>query len=281
MFEGIKSKLRSKTVPLVAVEGTNEITRMAFVDGAEDSPNRIFNEFDLLGYEKKSDTLELFDDERYLGRGYVADICGVTVDLKRTPGPMPDSEPSKEPDISGVPVGSILIQAKSFIERVTPDWKKNKDKPVLVPCALMEGKDRIQAIRFKYLRLVGTDVLIDDKKKARYTIPATLQPIDISMPDGKSGRGYPIDMVTGTAIPLYRRVKVLAKVYPLDAEGKPMKDKLATLVEVGINFAGLIGGQATAEKLKAVASSLTGREQLKTALFWFFVGQAVLLFWHI
>jgi hypothetical protein len=275
MFEGITNALKSKTVPHVAIEGRDQVTKLEYIDGAENQPNIVFNSYDLLGYEKRSDTTEIFDDEKYKGRGYFADIAGITVNLDRVPGEPEKYKPDEtEPKIPKIP-GALVIVGHGIAEKINPEWKEQVF--TLVPCALLTGVNKIEEIRFRYLRLLPTGYLIDDKADRRYKVPEEIPRIDITMPDGKPGRGYVLDVETGFAITLYRRVKVFA----VDENGEIVLDKEGKKVEVGINFASIIGHQATAEKLTSLLSIISGRERMVAMGTGFLIGQVLFMVFRI
>jgi hypothetical protein len=124
-------------------------------------------------------------------------------------------------------------------------------------------------ISFKYLRCIQEKFLIDDDENFRYKIKEDVPCIDIVMPDGKAGRGYILDDETGCTVTIYRRVKVQA----IDKEGKT--------VEVSVNFAGIIGRQATADKLTLLLSLITGRERMIVMVIGILIGQLAMILFHI
>jgi hypothetical protein len=274
MFENILNSLKTKKVPHVAIEGTDQVTKLEYVAGAEDKPNMIFNAYDLLGYEKRSDTVEIFDAKKYLGRGYFADIAGITVNITRAPGEPERYRPDEtEPEIPKIP-GALVILGKGIAEKINPGWKDQVFE--LVPCAIIIGEKKIDTIRFQYLRMIPSGYLIDDDNEVRYKVREDTPRIDILMPDGKSGRGYVVDP-SGFTITLYRRVKVWA----VDEKNQIIRDANGKEVEAGINFAGILGHQATAEKLTLLLSIVSGREKTIAMAMGFLVGQVLMMVLHI
>lgn len=274
MFENLRNAIKQKKIPHLAVEGNEKVTKIEYIDGAIDKVNLIFNSFDLLGYEKRSDSVEFYFGKKYLGKGYVADLSGVTVDLQRIPGEPEIYKPSSEdPKIPNAP-GNLAIMARGIAGKIKPEWKK--DKPVLIPCAVLLGENLITVIKFQYLRLIPSGYLIDDENEIRYKIRENVSMIDILMPDSKPGQGYFID-ATGYTIDIKRSVVV----YAVDEEGNPIKDMEGKPAIVSIKFAGIIGQQATAEKLAVILSGATGREKLIMAIMGFLAGQILFMVLHI
>ena len=274
MIEPLKNLFKSKKVPHIAIDGRDQITKLSFVAGAEEKTNIIFNAYDLLGYEKRSDTVEIFDNDKYLGRGYFADISGITVNIDRTPGESETFKPDLyEPEIPKAP-GVLAVIAHGLNERIDPEWK---DKSfILVPCVLLVGEKRIEEICFQYLRLIPSGYLIDDKNHLRYKIAAGMNRIDITSPNGKTDRGYVLD-TAGYTVTLHRRIKVFA----VDEKGNVIRDKEGSKVEVSINFSGIIGQQATAERLTLLMSIVSGRERMVAMFTGLLIGQILMMVLHI
>lgn len=241
MLDKIRSLFDSQEVPHIRVEGKTEVTKIEYVGKIEKRTNSIANLFDLIGYEIKSDTVEIFDGKKCLGRGYVADIAGITVDITRViPEMMPVDLPSEIPQ---APSG-LSIVGNAIAGALKPEWKKQDYE--FVPCVILTGKERIESLRFSYLRKIE-GAIIDDEQKTRYDIRDGTR-IEVTTPDKKTGLGYVCDP-SGQTIKIKRIIKVLAI-----KEGKE--------VEVSINFSGRIGRHATSDKLTRLLTMASGRENL-------------------
>lgn len=243
MFESIKRIFKSPTVLHVRVEGTKEVTLIEYIGNIEKDTNSLKNLFDLLGYEIRSDTIEIFNGKKCLGRGYIADIAGITVDISRVMPEIPKVPLQESVEKAADPEG-LMIAGQAIIGALTPDFSKQKKEQV--PCVILIGETRIDALRFQYLRSVPGAV-IDDENKIRYEIALGTK-IEITMPDGNTGPGYVCDH-SGCTVKIKRDIKIIQTV-----DGKD--------VEVGINWSGRIGKHATSDKLTKLLMMASGRENL-------------------
>lgn len=243
MLENIRNFLQSQTVPHITVEGHDSVTKIAYVGPIEKRTNSIINLFDLLGYEIKSNTIEIFNGKKYIGRGYLADVAGITVDISRVmPAPDPDRA---APEIPPAP-GGLSILGNGILGAVRPELKDQAFR--MAPCVVLQGDKRIQSVRFFYLREID-GAIIDDEKQIRYDIRPETR-IEITMPDGKTDLGYVCDP-SGQTIRITRQITVL---------GKPDKD--GKQIEVGIRFSGRIGKLAASDRISKLMTPISGRENL-------------------
>ena len=260
MFDNIRNLLRSSGVVHVAVDGNDKITKIEFGGKLEKTPNTIHNLFDLQGYELRSDSIEIFDGKKCLGRGYVGDVSGVTVNIQRAVAPLPTDEVIELPP---VPQG-LAIVAKGIAARIKPDLKGQEEEDV--PCVLVEGEPVVTVLRFKRLRKIP-GAIIDDEDQKRYIIKDNTR-TEIIPPSGKGGMGYVCDP-TGQTIIISRSVHVMK----LDKNGRE--------VECGINFSGRIGRHATSQKLTTLFAMASGRENLVTLILIALIANIIGVVFHI
>jgi hypothetical protein len=278
MFENIRSLIDDKSVQHIVIEGREEVTKIAYVGKIEDGPNKIYNPFDLLGYEKRSDTVELFQDKKFLGRGYISDIAGITVDITRAEPKRGDNEPEEQPaEIPKAP-NRLIVTGRAMLGAIRPEW--NNQDYVLVPCAILTGKLRIESLRFSYLRKIE-GAIIDDETQTRYQIREGTR-IEITMPDKKTGLGYICDPA-GETIKIKRNVVAWMVdennqiIYEKDAAGKTTGKP----VEVEVKFAGIIGRQATADKISLLFAAVSGKEKWIFGIGLFLLGNVIGVVLHI
>jgi hypothetical protein len=260
MFDNIRNLLRSSTVVHVAVEGNSRVTKIEFAGKVEKLPNTILNIFDLLGYEINSDTIEIYDEKKCLGRGYIGDVAGVTVDIHRSVVPV---DPPEEVEIPKAPSG-LAIVAKGIAAWRKPELKEQDSE--YIPCVILEGDPKITVLRFRKLRQISGAV-IDDENRKRYTITAGTR-VEIIPPSGKAGMGYVCDP-TGQTMSITRSVTVV----------KAVKDKPD--VAIGINFSGRIGRHATSDKLTNLMMMVSGRQNMITLILVALVANIVGVVLHI
>jgi hypothetical protein len=241
MFESIRNIFRKQTVQHIRIEGQERVTKIEYAGGIEKRTNSLVNAFDLLGYEIRSDTVEIFRDKKFLGLGYIADIAGITVDISRVLPVVSSVQDLADDDI--IPSG-LLVGGKAIFGALKPDWKTLEYR--YVPGIVLSGKTRIESLKFVYLREISGAV-IDDEAAVRYQVVDGTR-IEIVMPDGKSGLGYICDS-SGTTITIKRQVKLTA-----------VKD--GKVVEIEVNFSGRVGRSATSDNLSKLLSMVSGRENL-------------------
>lgn len=244
------------------VEGEKCITRIEFRGEVEQNPNRIFSPFHLLGYERKSDTVEFYDGKKYLGRGYVADPVGITIDLKRTP-PVPpafEDDKMKGPEIPPAP-GMLAAYGIGKGREKDPDPSINKK----VPCIVVFGEKRVESMVFVRLRKIE-GAIIDDEHRIRYEITPD-SAIEIGMPDNTIEQGYVCDS-SGHTVRIRRHIRQFRMI-----NGSP--------VDIFIHWEGSIGAQATADKLKFLWQLPSGREGIIKLLLIALVFNLIGVFLHI
>jgi hypothetical protein len=263
MIENIKNLIYGKKVNLAEVDGETEITKIEYLKDAEKLPNSAINLYDLLGYELQSDTVEFYFGKKFLGRGYIADIAGVTVDITRiVPEPpkwydAPVLLP-EEPE----PTEGTIIKGESVPGAKKPLWTRGPSKTI--PCVILEGAPRVEIVRFEYLREIE-DAIIDDERNQRYTLDRNTR-IEIKMPDGKTGPGYICDP-TGKTIRIIRSVKTKIQVKKI-VDGKEVSEEVLT----SIKFSGGIGKLSAGDRLPKLLSGMPGRENLLQIGIGFFAG---------
>lgn len=252
MFQKIKDLFQGQRVNIIEVDGHNEITRIRYVDGATREPNQIQNTFDLLGYEIRSDSIEMFSGKKFLGRGYVADLAGMTVDLSwRRPKEHESAYPEIPADDHGQEPGELLTVAGDAVRAdQAPAWTGGKCQAV--PCMVIEGSDIVRIVRFDYFREID-GAIIDDERQIRYEKDPNMR-IEIRMPDGKIGRGF-VCSPSGRTIRIHRNVRVKIPV-------KSIVDGIETTSEEysEIKFAGALGKLSSGDRLPKLLSGMSGRE---------------------
>lgn len=265
MFEKLKELIHGQRVNIVEVDGNNEITRIRYIDGATRDVNQIRNEYDLLGYEIRSDTIELFSGKKFLGRGYIADLAGMTVDLSwsKPKDQIPEfSDRSPENHADEV----LSIFADEIRDQKIPAWDGGKCQ--VVPCMVIEGSDTVKVIRFDYLREID-DAIIDDDRKIRYEKDPNTR-LEIKMPDGKSGRGF-VCSPSGKTIKIRRNVRVKIKIKEL-IEGTEISREEFTEVK----FSGILGKLSSGDRLPNLLSGMSGRQNLIQLVIAFVAGAVIM-----
>lgn len=258
MFENIKILVNGQKTNLVQVDGNKTITRIEYVSGADRQVNQVYNAYDLLSFEIRSDTLELFFEDKFLGRGYVGDLAGMTVDINRIPTKKPEQEPAgedlvsiQEPNNDEIP----FIKAEGIRKgNIRPTWEGGEYQTV--PCVILEGSPKVSKIRFAYLREIP-GMIIDDVREKRYALDPDSR-IEIKMPDGVTAPGYICDPV-GKTIRISRDVKVKAQI-PIVKDGRETGEYEEVLVDV--KFAGALGKLSSGDRLPKLLSGMAGRENL-------------------
>jgi len=267
MFEKIKELIHGQRVNIVEFDGHNEITGIRYVDGATKDVNHIVNEYDLLGYEIQSDSIELFFGKKYLGRGYVADLAGITVDLSWF---KPQAPAAGFQDIDRGPenhVDEVLdIFGEEIRDNQAPEWEGGKYQGV--PCIVIEGSSKVTKITFEYFREIE-GAIIDDDRKIRYEkIDGTR--IEIKMPDGKTGRGF-VCSPSGKTIKIRRNIKVKIKSRAV-IDGKEVDQDEYT----EIKFSGDIGKLCSGDRLRNLLSGMSGRQNLIQMVIAFLAGAIIM-----
>lgn len=262
MFENIRSLISGQNISIVQVEGDSEITRIEYVPKVEKGVNQVLNLFDLLGFEIRSDTVELFNGSKYIGRGYVADTAGITVNVDRVlPMPAPSSEitecpkePAAAPGLYDTVIGQGLAKIRGIGKdtKIKPAWLGGSERSI--PCVVLEGSPKVTIIRFEYLREIE-GAIIDDDRGIRYACNPNHR-IEIKMPDGKTGPGYVCDP-TGTTIRISRDIRIQKKVTKVK-DGKEIEET----VTVNVKFAGAIAKLSAGDRLPKLLSGISGRENL-------------------
>lgn len=250
MFENIRNIIQGKKVDLVAVEGENTITRIEYIHGAERLPNSAINLYDLLGYIIQSDTVELYQGKKFMGRGYISDLAGMTVDINRIVPAA--SEYSTLLPTEPAPTEGAIIKGEAIQGARKPLWSRGPERKL--PVMILEGAPRVSAVRFDYLREIDGAV-IDDERLTRYTVePGTR--IEIKMPDGSTGAGYVCDP-SGKTIRIQRAITVKITVKKV-IDGKETEEEVIS----SIKFAGVLGKLASGDRLPKLLSGMPGREGL-------------------
>jgi hypothetical protein len=268
MFEKIKSIIQGKKTNLVEVDGEKEITRIRYIEGADLEVNQVLNRFDLLGHEIRSDTIEIYYGKKYLGRGYVADLAGVTVDVSHIIPPAPEYEAvisDTEEPITEDQTGAI-IQGEGKQDAKKPAWFGGQCS--VTPCMILEGSPKVTLIRFEYLREID-GAIIDDSRSIRYEKNPHNR-IEIQMPGGKIGRGYVCG--SGSTMRIRRDVKVKVPVKAVIGN----KEQVIREEFSEIKFAGAIGKLSSGDRLPKLLSGMTGRENLIQLIIAFVAGLVIM-----
>lgn len=258
--ESAKNLFSGSKVPHVRLEGLKTVTSFSFLGTLKKDSNTLVNEFDLNGYELRSDSVEFKQqDGTSLGMGYICDQSGITVDIKR-------AEKKIEPVQEGpaeIPEEDVSISGTGT-DAPKPDLESKKS--IEVPYVLLKGKDRINVIEFGYIRKIE-NALIDDMKKKRFEIKT--DPIEITGYDKKKGMGFVLDE-SGKTISIYRNIIILKK----DKDGKD--------IETGIQYSGDIGKLLSTDFVaKFFDFGQSGRAKWIFGLTMFLVGQMLMLVFHI